>query len=443
MTTQQTLQIEEYKQTELGELPKEWEVVKLGDYCKVFSGFAFKSTDFVKEGVLVVKIGNIQNGTVVIDNRTNYFPKEKIIGNIKKFILKKGEIIIAMTGATTGKVGVVPKEHENSLLNQRVGKFDIFSRELDNNFFRYFSITNEFQGKVLDNILKSAQGNVSPKQIKNINISLPPLPEQQKIAYILSTVQTAQEKTENYINSLKELKKSAMKHLFTYGAVSFEDIDKVELKETEIGMMPKGWGVNSIGNLFDVQQGKQLSAKESKDGKQKKPFLRTSNLLWGKVTFEKIDYMYFTDKEIQKLILQENDILVCEGGDVGRTALWRGELKECIYQNHLHRLRPKIDNYSPQLFLYWMDCAIQIMNLYVHNANRTTIPNISSSRLKEFIIPLPPLPEQQRIASILSAIDDKIQAEEQKKEALKETFNSLLKDLMTAKIRVNNLEVGA
>ena len=78
--------------------------------------------------------------------------------------------------------------------------------------------------------------------------------------------------------------------------------------------------------------------------------------------------------------------------------------------------------------------------MYIHTANRTTIPNLSGSRLKNFKIPLPLLSHQQKIASILSTVDRKIEAEDNKKKALDELFKTLLNDLMTGRIRVNHLE---
>jgi len=430
-----------FKMTELGVLPEEWEVVRLGEYCNVFSGYAFKSDDFCNNGVLVVKIGNLQNGSIVFNTKDSFFPREKINDDISKFILNEGDILIALTGATTGKISLVPKSVNGALLNQRVGKFSIYNDLLYKSFARYYFLTDEFQNHIKINIMQSAQGNISPKQIETFPIPLPPLLEQQKIAAVLSAVQEAKEKTEAVIDAAKALKKSMMKHLFTYGPVSPEETDNVPLKETEIGSVPEDWEVVRLGDIFDVQQGKQLSEKESKDGKLKKPFLRTSNLNWGHINILSVDEMYFTSEEYEKLKLKNGDILVCEGGDIGRTALYRGELTECAYQNHIHRLRVKKDNADVEYFVAWMEYAIKQRKMYTHTANRTTIPNLSGSRLKGFIIPLPPLPIQQKIASILSAIDAKIEAEENKKKALEELFKSLLHNLMTAKIRVNHLGV--
>ncbi|MBX0312310.1 MAG: restriction endonuclease subunit S, partial [Sulfurihydrogenibium sp.] len=300
--------------------------------------------------------------------------------------------------------------------------------------FLFYYLPAVDYSKLQDKAIKGNTLNTS-KLIK-IPIPLPPLEEQKAIADILSTVQNAIEKTEKVINATKQLKKSMMKHLFTYGAVAVDEIDKVKLKESEIGLIPEHWEVVKLGDIFEVKQGKQLSSKESKEGKTLKPFLRTSNILWNRIDVSNLSYMPFSDKEFEVLKLCKGDILVCEGGDVGRTAVWEGQLEECAYQNHLHRLRPKENNIVNYFFSYWMEYAISLRGLYISIANKTTIPNLSSQRLKSFPIPLPPLDEQQKIANILTTIDQKIQAEEKKKQALQNLFKTLLQQLMTGKIRV-------
>jgi type I restriction enzyme S subunit len=211
------------------------------------------------------------------------------------------------------------------------------------------------------------------------------------------------------------------------------DIEVFEggFKETELGPLPEEWEVVRLGEVFDVKQGKQLSSKESKEGKTLRPFLRTSNVLWNKIDISSISYMPFSDEEFETLKLRRGDILVCEGGDVGRTSVWEGQLEECAYQNHLHRLRPKENNIVNYFFSYWMEYAICLRGLYVNSANRTTIPNLSAQRLKSFLIPLPPLEEQKAIAGILSTVQSAIEKTEKVINALKNLKKSMMKHLFT------------
>jgi len=204
-----------FKMTELGVLPEEWEVVRLGEYCNVFSGYAFKSDDFCNNGILVVKIGNLQNGSIVFNAKESFFPREKINDDMSKFILNEGDILIALTGATTGKISLVPKSVNGALLNQRVGKFSFYNDSLYKSFVMYYFITDEFQNHIKINIMQSAQGNISPKQIETFPIPLPPLPEQQKIASILSAIDEKIEAEENKKKALEELFKTLLHNLMT------------------------------------------------------------------------------------------------------------------------------------------------------------------------------------------------------------------------------------
>ncbi len=109
-------------------------------------------------------------------------------------------------------------------------------------------------------------------------------------------------------------------------------------KMTELGPMPENWETTRLGDIFEIKQGKALSP-EHRRGISPRLFLRTANVFWGHLDLANVDSMDFTDNEVSQLRLMPNDLLVCEGGDIGRTAIWRGQLDVCCYQNHLHRLR--------------------------------------------------------------------------------------------------------
>ena len=129
-------------------------------------------------------------------------------------------------------------------------------------------------------------------------------------------------------------------------------------RETEIGLLPDDWELVKLGEVFDIKQGKAMSPKRRK-GISPHPFLRTLNVLWGQLDLTTIDQMDFTEKEISKLRLKSGDLLVCEGGEIGRTAMWRGEIEKCLYQNHIHRLRKLAEDVWPEFYMYWMQAAEQ------------------------------------------------------------------------------------
>jgi type I restriction enzyme S subunit len=142
--------------------------------------------------------------------------------------------------------------------------------------------------------------------------------------------------------------------------------------------LPEGWHLATIADLFDIQQGKALSPK-AKEGISPKPFLRTANVLWGHLDLTNVDEMDFSDEEVNRLELKKGDLLVCEGGDIGRTAMWEGQLSICMYQNHIHRLRKKVWDIDPTFFMFWMQSAITQQGLYAGEGNKTTIPNLSKA----------------------------------------------------------------
>jgi len=201
-------------------------------------------------------------------------------------------------------------------------------------------------------------------------------------------------------------------------------------KETEIGPIPVGWEVVRLGDVFEIKQGKALSRKKD-SGISPHRFLRTANVLWGRIDLSTIDEMDFTEKEVEKFALEPGDLLVCEGGEIGRTAIWQLESGIYCYQNHLHRLRPIQQNVEPLFYMYWMQAALLILNLYQGVANVTTIANLSRSRLSQFVLPKPPFPEQRRIAHVLSTIQRAIAVQEGLIAAAREVKRSLMQRLFT------------
>lgn len=199
---------------------------------------------------------------------------------------------------------------------------------------------------------------------------------------------------------------------------------------TELGPLPEEWQVVRLGEVFEIRQGKSLSPK-SRSGPRMRPFLRTANVLWGRLDLSNVDQMHFDESEEHRLALKPGDLLVCEGGDIGRTAIWEGQLPLCLYQNHLHRLRGLREDVSPFFYMYWMQAAWTLLGLYGGSGNKTTIPNLSQSRLASFPIPLPPLPEQRAIAHVLRTVQQAKETRERVAAALKQLKKSLMQHLFT------------
>jgi type I restriction enzyme S subunit len=273
---------------------------------------------------------------------------------------------------------------------------------------------------------------VDPTSFYKIRVPLPPLPEQRRIAHVLSTVQEAIAQQEKLIRTTTELKQALMQKLFTEG------LRGEPLKETEIGMVPESWGIVSVGQLFYTQLGKMLSPK-ARTGSEPKPYLRNKNVQWDGIDTDDLYLMDFDDREMEKFRLEPGDLLVCEGGEVGRTALWRGAIEECYYQKALHRLRPRDGSIRPAFMAYWMRYAFQMHNIYGVTGTRTTIAHLPEIKLTPLTVPLPSIEEQDKMLAVLEGTDEKLDHTRHKLIALQALFRTLLHELMTGKVSVGEM----
>jgi len=427
-----------YKMTELGPLPEEWEVAELGDLFAIQQGKALSPKH--REGKSphpFLRTANVLWGRLDLTtiDEMDFTDKE-----LERLSLRYNDLLIC-EGGDIGRTAIWRGEIAKCSYQNHIHRVRAIDSNVEPTFFMYWmQAALTLLGLYMGTANRTTIANLSKSRLSKFNVPKPPLPEQKKIASVLSTVQQAKEKTAGAIAALGVLKKSLMKHLFTYGPVPVDEAENVELKETEIGEIPDEWDVVELGALFQIQQGKALSPKH-REGKSPYPFLRTANVLWGRLDLTVIDEMDFTEDELSRLSLQYNDLLICEGGDIGRTAIWQNEIPGCSYQNHIHRVRPYGSDVEPKYYMYWMQAAITLLGLYVGTGNRTTIANLSKSRLSRYNVPKPSHAKQRKIAEMLSAVDTKLDTLENEKQALDDLFRTLLHDLMTARIRVNEAEV--
>ena len=176
--------------------------------------------------------------------------------------------------------------------------------------------------------------------------------------------------------------------------------------------MNDNWTWRPLGELFEIGAGKTMSA-AARTGTNKTPFLRTSNVLWDQIDLSQVDEMAIPERELQVKLLQPGDLLVCEGGEIGRAAIWNGEIETISFQNHLHRLRPLNNRVEPRFYVYFLQSAFTQLGIFEGAGNKTTIPNLSRSRLAALNIPQPPLDEQQAIATALTHVRKAMRTHEQ------------------------------
>ena len=421
-----------YKKTEIGLIPEDWEVVRLGDVAEISMGKTPKRSN--KE--------YWENGkypwVTISDLKGKYIKttKEKISDKaftevFRKKLIPKGTLLMSFK-LTIGKTAILDIDavHNEAIIH-------IYPSEIADKEFLYFAlpIVNFFKYS-----MRAVKGNTLNKdKLKNLLIPLPPLPEQKAIATVLDKIRQAIEQTEEVIQANKELKKSLMKHLFTYGVVPPEETDKVKLKETEIGLIPEHWEIERLGNIATIKGGKRLPKGHNfAEEITKYPYLRVSDFKNGKVKIENLKYLTEEDAQILKNYrIFEGEIYISIAGTIGLSGIIPKDLSGAYLTENAAKIIINGNNKLNSSYL------VYVFNSHIgkfqieSNVSKTSQPKLALSKLKQFKIPLPPLDEQKQIAEILSKIDQKIEAEENKKETLEKLFKSLLNNLMTGKIRLN------
>ena len=197
-------------------------------------------------------------------------------------------------------------------------------------------------------------------------------------------------------------------------------------------MVPEGWALETVGNLFDAQLGKMLN-KTAKEKHPQFPYLGNTNVKWGRINFDSLNTMYFSEKEREKFSLENGDIFLCEGGEVGRCAIWKGK-GEIYYQKALHRLRSK-GRIIPEFFQAYME-KISGTKVLDDLTTRTSIAHLTREKLIELTIKLPPIAEQKKIAKTLSAWDKAIATTEQLLINSEQQKKAIMQQLLTGKKRL-------
>lgn len=198
--------------------------------------------------------------------------------------------------------------------------------------------------------------------------------------------------------------------------------------------MNRAWTWRPLGDLFEIGAGKTMSA-AARNGANKTPFLRTSNVLWDEIELSSIDEMSIPEHELPAKLLRRGDLLVCEGGEIGRAAIWDGEFETMSFQNHVHRLRPVGEEVDPRFYVYFLQSAFTQLGIFEGAGNKTTIPNLSRSRLAGLDVPQPPLSEQQAISGALSRVRDAIRVQDQLVTNTQELKRAAMQTLFTRGLR--------
>ena len=410
------------------EVPENWEWTTLGELCSFLSrGKSPKYSEERKYPVFAQKC-NLYDGDISLE-KARFLDPETISKWSDEYKLIDGDILVNSTG--TGTVGRTRLFHSDVLgdypfvvPDSHVSVVRSFE-EIESKFVLAFLSSDYGQTYIEDNLAGSTnQKELYIGVLDNMQFPLPPHEEQFRIVTTVdkwfSLIDTLESAKEDLQTSIAQAK-SKILDLAIHGKLVPQDtndepaielLKRINPKFTpcdnahDTNQLPDSWCWTTLGSIFQHNTGKALNKSNSQEG-QLKPYLTTFNVYWNCFDFTEVKEMFFKDSELEKCTVTKGDLLVCEGGDIGRAAIWNYDYNICI-QNHIHRLRTKGD-ICQILYLY-------ILMLYkwkdrIHGKG-IGLQGLSSGLLDKLVVPLPPYNEQQRIVAKIEelfAVLDEIQ----------------------------------
>jgi type I restriction enzyme S subunit len=407
--------------------PTGWQREHLASVATILTGHPFRSarfTDEPDEGDLpLVRIRDVPV------RRSSTYVRGPIDQEIlRRYLVRDGDVLIGMDG----QFHVSEWAGGHALLNQRVAKVEFDSSAVHPDFGHYSLFAPIKQAEAAKHY--TTVKHLSMRDLRSLEIPLPPLPEQRAIAYVLRTVQRAREQTEQVIAAAAELKKSLMRHLFTYGPTPVDVLGEVDLNEAPEGPTPRHWDSATLGHIANIARGK-FSHRPRNDPAfygGNTPFIQTGDVTRSTGRISRYTQTLNQQGLAVSRVFPVGTIVITIAANIGYTGILEFD---SAFPDSLIGITPT-DRALPEYLNYYLTTQRGEMDRL---APRGTQKNINIQFLEPWPIPLPPIEEQRLINDALRAVDNKIATEEQRRDALSALFDSLLHNLMTGKLRVDHL----
>ncbi|WP_308132049.1 restriction endonuclease subunit S [uncultured Flavobacterium sp.] len=447
-------------------LPNNWVETELGNYIYLKNGYAYKSKQFRTEGIPILKISNItKDGKISLSN-IQFIDKKDFTNN---FLINKGDILIAMSGATTGKFGIY-EEEDLILQNQRVGNLKLYSENLGNKKFVYY-LLGFLKKEIEDRAYGGAQPNISSTLIETIKIPLPPLPEQERIVAKLDALFAQHEAMKKALERIPQLLKDFREQVLTQAVTgkltekwrkeeklkkvdlvhieklrekykkdffilnkgkkfTYKPAKKVQLHENTKGIsdlfeIPNSWEwINLDHVVWNISDGPHFSPNYM-DKQEGKRFISMRNITFDDINFDDCKFVSESDHTnfIKRGKPEKGDLLYTKGGTTGIPCVIKDD-NDFSYWVHvaLLKLIPEvIDSFFLRNVLASSFCYNQA-KAFTHGVGNQ---DLGLTRMVFITFPLPNIVEQQEIASKVESLFAKADIIEKRYKILKEKIDSL------------------
>lgn len=400
----------------------EWVQKKLGDEGALFSSLTGKAgADFDAGKARFVTYMNVFSNAFVDPTALRFVDVKE---GENQNAVASGDVFFTISSETPDEVGmssVLLEDLENCYLNSFCALFRFSEDKRPNPVFTGYLLR---QPLVRHYFTKKAQGstrfNLSKDAFRSLPLCVPSPAEQQKIADCLSSLDELIAAQARKVDALKTHKKGLMQQLFPREGETQPRLRFPEFQNTG------EWEEVTLGDIAEIKLGKMLDKQKHTTG-HLLPYLNNLAVRWNEVNTSDLPKMYFNDRELDRFGLRAGDVVVCEGGEPGRAAVWDGRLPDLKFQKAIHRVRFSVQ-FEPKILV-----------LYLENLAETTafemlftgggIKHLTGETFSRLKIPLIPHVEQQRIADCLTALDTLITTATQALETLKTHKKGLMQQL--------------
>jgi len=400
-----------YKETGSREIPKEWQIVSFTEVADFINGYGFKTSDWKTKGLPIVRIQNLNDPNAEF----NYF--DGTIDN--KYYLENGDLLLSWSAT----LGVYVWNRRKAVLNQHIFKV-IPKSGIDKEYLFYTS------HKAIEDLKRRIHGSTmkhfKKRELDATPILLPPLVEQRGISRVLSCVAEAIQKTDAISEKAEMLKRGLMQKLLTRG------IGHTKFRQTELGEIPKTWKVVKINQISKVRRG--ASPRPIGDvsyfSDRGRGWVRIADVTSTYKYLRKTS-QYLSEKGVSKSIeVNPGALIMSICATIGKPIIV--DIEACIHDGFVW-----FSNLSENVDTEYLFYLLQSKEKEFAARKQTgTQGNLNTTIVGRTNIPVPPLPEQQKIASILSSVDDKITKEKQRKQQLEQLKKGLMQVLLIGKVRV-------
>jgi len=423
----------------IGEIPIHWEVKKLKYIANANPSNIDKKSKEDEQDIFLCNYTDVYYNDF-ISSKIDFMKATASKSQIDKFLLKKGDVIVTKDSETADDIGIpalVFEDFDNVVCGYHLTQIKPISI-LGEYLFR------NFQCKFLKSYFEVSSNGITRyglgvDELNSSPIIIPPLEEQIAIAnYLDQRTAEIDELIKQKVALLllfEEEKTAIINHAVTKG------IDhNVKLKDSKIewlGKIPEHWEVKKLKYVANIVLGKMLTS-EDKGEYFLKPYLRAANLNWLSANVDDVKEMWFSEKELVKYRIDNNDLLVSEGGEVGRTCIWKSEINECYIQNSVHKVTINKNN-DPAFFLYQF-YSFGEKGSFDAIVNRISIAHLTVEKLKEILFLVPTKEEQEQIVKFINSeskrIEKKVDLALNLIELLKQYKTALISEVATGKVKV-------